>query len=39
MFVLIRLYRHHRRGGMTRRRALSRAWDTVLRDLHFRSPT
>lgn len=35
--TLLRLYLFHRRSGMTRRRALSRAWDTVLRDLNFRS--
>lgn len=39
MFVLYRLYRFHRRCGMPRRHAFSRALATVLRDLDFnRSP-
>jgi hypothetical protein len=40
MRVLYRLYRFHRRSGMTRRRALSRAWDAVARDINLtRGPT
>lgn len=39
MFVLCRLYNFHRRCGMPRGRALSRALVTVLRDLNLRSPT
>jgi len=30
--VLLRLYRFHRRSGASRRRALARAWATVVRD-------
>lgn len=37
MLVLFRLYRHHLRGGMSRRLAFSRALATVLRDLNLRS--
>jgi len=35
MLVFLRLYRFHRRSGMTRRRALSRAWDAVVRDIQL----
>ena len=35
--ILIRLFSFHRKSGMTRRRAFSRALDTVLRDLHIRT--
>lgn len=38
MFVLIRLYRFHRRCGKGRRHALRRAIETALRDFNIRSP-
>lgn len=36
MFVLIRLYRFHRRCGMARRHALHRAVLTTLSDIHIK---
>jgi len=38
MFVLIRLYKFHRRCGMRRTHAFRRALATVLRDINLRSP-
>lgn len=35
MFVLVRLYRFHRRCGMSRRHAMRRALAAVLRDLNL----